>query len=329
VHVLVTGGAGYIGSFVCRALHRSGLVPITYDNLSRGTAANVRWGPLEAGDITDATRLEAVFQRYRPEAVVHLAALAYVGESIADPGLYYRNNVTGGIRLFEVMHANGVRNIVFSSSCAVYGNPATLPVPETAPINPISPYGRSKVILEQILSDYRAAFGLHAVSLRYFNAGGADAADDLGECHDPEPHIIPCALAAAAGRQAALEINGNDYPTPDGTCVRDFVHVADLADAHVQALRYVLDGGARPAFNLGCGQAVSIQELIHTVRAVTGRDMAVVVKQRRAGDPACLVADIGAAVEQLKFRPRQSTIEAIVGSAWAWHSRQWDVIPRR
>lgn len=299
------------------------MTPVTYDNLSRGLARNVRWGPFESGDLADHQRLQAVLETYRPRAVIHMAALAYVAESVVKPDLYYLNNVGGSIRLLDAMRKTGTDTLVFSSSCAVYGDPGVKPVDETAPFAPISPYGRSKAMVEQMLSDYRAAFGLRFVSLRYFNVGGADAADNLGECHDPEPHIIPCALAAAAGQRPGLEINGRNYPTRDGTCERDYLHVRDLADAHVSALRYALERGPRNAFNLGCGRSVSLLELVDMVRRITGRTLEVIFKERRAGDPPYLSADIASAVEHLGFQPARSTMETIVGSAWEWHRRQW------
>lgn len=319
--VLVTGGAGYIGSHACKALAASGYLPVTYDNLSRGHDWAVKWGPLEHGDILDRDRLSEVVARHRPDAVVHFAALAYVGESMSDPGRYYLNNVAGTLSLLEVMRAAGLRDIVFSSSCATYGIAAT-PITETSPQTPINPYGASKLMVERILADYAKAYGFRPVSLRYFNAAGADPDGETGELHDPEPHLVPLLLDVAAGAKPALTVYGSDYETADGTCVRDFVHVADIAEAHVLALRRLACGEIRAAYNLGTGSGNSILEVADVAREVTGREIALITGPRRPGDPARLVADASLARRELDWAPQFSDLHTIIKTAWEWRSAQ-------
>jgi UDP-arabinose 4-epimerase len=316
--VLVTGGAGYVGSHACKALARAGYAPVVYDNLSRGHAWAVKWGELERGDLLSPSRLAAVFRKHRPHAVLHFAALAYVGESVDDPQRYYRNNVVGTMNLLDAMRGAGVGKLVFSSSCAVYGIPERLPIPESHPRRPLNPYGHTKAMVEQVLADSAAACGLDSVSLRYFNAAGADPDGETGEAHDPETHLIPLALEAAAGRRPALTIHGTNYATRDGTCVRDYVHVSDLADAHVLALRYLAGHSGANAFNLGNGSGFSVREVIAAAERVTGRAIPVRSGPRRPGDPPTLVGSAALARRRLGWKPRHGSLEAILGTAWRW-----------
>lgn len=317
--VLVTGGAGYVGSHACKALKQAGYSPVVYDNLSTGHEWAVRWGPLERGDILDRSRLEEVFATYVPMAVMHFAAKALVAESVADPTAYYHNNVTGTLTLLEALCDRPVVPFVFSSTCATYGLPTTPLLAEDHAQSPINPYGWSKLMVERMLWDLESAKGLKAAALRYFNAAGADRNCEIGEVHDPEPHLIPNVLAAASGGQAAITIHGEDYDTPDGTAIRDYIHVEDLASAHVRALGYLLDGGESVALNLGTGTGVSVREIVDVGRRVTQLDFPVRSGPRRPGDPPRLVADARRAQECLGWRPERSDIETIVSDAWAWH----------
>ena len=317
--VLVTGGAGYVGAHSCKALAAAGYQPVVYDNLVHGHEAAVRWGPFERGDTADRARLDEVFERYRPVAVMHFAAFTSVGESVADPGRYYRNNVGGTLALIEAMVAHDVRRFVFSSTAAVYGLPGRVPVTEGAPAAPINPYGHSKHMVEQILADFEAAHGITSAMMRYFNAAGASPEGEIGEDHDPETHLIPLALDAVAGRGPELTVFGTDYPTPDGTCIRDYIHVGDLADAHVRALDYLGGGGATRAFNLGTGTGVSVREILDAIARVTGKDVPHRVGPRRPGDPPVLVADPSRAMAELGWQPRLSDIDTVIATAWAWH----------
>jgi len=319
--VLVTGGAGYIGSHACKALAGAGFTPVVYDNLSRGFDWAVRWGPLERGDLLDRAQLDAAFARHRPVAVMHFAAFAYVGESVADPAIYYRNNIVGSLNLLDAMRAAGIERIVFSSSCTTYGVQSAEPISESAPQAPVNPYGATKLGIEQALKDYGAAYGLRAVALRYFNAAGADPEGEIGEAHDPETHLIPLVLDAAASG-AVLTINGDDYPTPDGTCVRDYVHVADLADAHLKALASLERAPGFDAFNLGTGHGLSNLEIVAAARSVTGRDIRTRFGPRRAGDPPVLTADAAKAGRELGWFPAQSSAQTIIETAWRWRERQ-------
>jgi len=322
--VLVTGGAGYIGSHTCRALHAAGWTPVTYDDLSTGHRQAVKWGPLEVGDILDRARLDAVFAEHAPVAVLHFAARSLVGESVTDPAKYYRSNVAGALTVLEAARDHGVTGIVFSSTAATYGIPDVSPIPPDAPTAPINPYGRSKRMIEQMLGDFDAAYGLRSVSLRYFNAAGADAEHGIGEAHDPETHLIPIVLQVALGDRAEIAMFGDDYPTPDGTCVRDYIHVADLADAHVRALDYLVDGGATTILNLGTGHGHSVREVVEVARAVTGHPIPARVAPRRPGDPPTLVADPGRSAEVLGWTPKHDDLHAIVASAWAWAQHGFD-----
>lgn len=317
MRVLVAGGAGYIGSHTCKALARAGHLPIVYDNLATGHDWAVKWGPLEQGDLNDAAALGAAMRRHRPDAVINFAGFINVGESVEEPTLYYRSNVASVITLLETMRVHDVSSIVFSSSCAVYGVPQHLPIVETMAQNPINPYGRSKRMAEEVLRDACAAYGLGAIALRYFNAAGADADGDLGEEHDPETHLIPLVLQAALGTRRSIAIFGNDYETPDGTCIRDYVHVADLAAAHVAALQ-ACRGGHYAAYNLGTGQGISINDVIGRSRAITGKAIPAEVAARRPGDPASLIADASLVKQALNWAPACSDIDNIIHSAWRW-----------
>ena len=320
--ILVTGGAGYIGAHACKAIAAAGFVPVAFDNLVYGHRKAVLWGPLEVGDIADRARLDEVLAAHDIAAVMHFAAFAFVGESIADPGKYYRNNVIGTLSLLETMRDRGIDKLIFSSSCATYGVPDRVPMDEDTPQTPINPYGQSKLMGERMIGDFGRAHGLNATMLRYFNAAGADADGDIGECHEPETHLIPLALDAAAGR-GELVVNGDDYPTPDGTCLRDYIHVTDLADAHVMALERLLEGGEPSALNLGTGEGVSIRQVISAVESITGKSVPHRIGPRREGDPPALVADPSRAREILGWKARTSDIGSIVETAWRWHQRAY------
>jgi UDP-glucose-4-epimerase GalE len=320
--ILVTGGAGYVGSHACKALAAAGHTPVTYDNLSRGHREFARWGPLEVGDLGNAAQLDATFARHRIDAVMHFAALAYVGESVEQPALYYRNNVGGTLELLEAMRRAGVKRLVFSSTCATYGVPERMPITEDLPQQPINPYGATKLMIERVLRDYDPAYGLRSVALRYFNAAGCDPDGEVGEDHEPETHLIPRVLMAADGTLPRIDVFGTDYPTPDGTCIRDYIHVADLADGHVRALDYLQRSGASTAINLGTGRAFSVREVIAAAERVTGRRIPVHEGPRRAGDPPVLVADATRARTLLGFAPRFTEVEPIVATAWRWHERR-------
>lgn len=315
--VLVTGGAGFIGAHTCKAFANAGVLPITFDNLSTGHADAVRWGPLVRGDVRDTAALTAALKDHNVSGILHFAASAYVGESVVKPALYYDNNVGGMISLLAAALAAGVGKVVFSSSCATYGTPDTLPISEATPQRPINPYGQTKLIGEQMLRDYGAAFGLRHVALRYFNAAGADPAGQIGERHDPETHLLPLALRAAAGG-APLKVFGHDYDTADGTCVRDFIHVTDLARAHVAAFEYLLAGGESIAANLGSGRGYSVLEICAAIEQVTGRTVPVTLSPRRAGDPPTLTADATLAAHLFGFRTERSDIATIVSDAAPW-----------
>jgi UDP-glucose-4-epimerase GalE len=281
----------------------------------------VKWGPLEVGDIADTARLTEVMKKHAPQAVMHFAAFAYVGESVRDPAIYYRNNVVGTLSLVDAMRAAGVNRLVFSSTCATYGVPDRVPVVEESAQNPINPYGRSKLMMEQIFADYGRAYDLRFMCLRYFNAAGADPEGELGEDHDPEPHLIPIVLEVAAGRRASVSIFGTDYPTRDGTCVRDYIHVTDLAQAHALALRHLLSGGESVNLNLGNGAGYSVREVIDTAEKVTGKKITVEYGPRRPGDPPELVGSAEKARALLGWKPEYASLESILGTAWGWHAR--------
>lgn len=320
--VIVTGGAGYIGSHACKALARAAYVPVAYDNMSIGNRWAVRWGPLERGDILDPNRLNEVFEAYRPVGVLHFAALALVGESMQAPGLYYRVNVTGATNVLDACRVHGVPAFVFSSTCAIYGTPERMPIAEDTPRQPINPYGASKLMVERILDDYGMAYGLRHMALRYFNAAGADPEGEIGEARDVETHLVPLALDALLGLRPPLQIFGDDYPTPDGTAIRDYIHVSDLAEAHVRALDLLLAGAPSRKLNLGTGQGHSVRQVLEAVRAVAGRPVPHAVAPRRPGDPPELVADPRAAFAALgQDLTAHSSLAQIVETAWAWHHR--------
>ena len=327
--ILVTGGAGYIGSHACKALARAGYTPIAYDNLVYGHEWAVKWGPFVRGDILDRSGLVDAIERYRPQAVMHFAAFAYVGESVTDPAKYYRNNVAGTLALLEAMQNTRLSRLVFSSTCATYGIPASLPINENTEQSPVNPYGASKFMVERILTDFRHAYALDSVALRYFNAAGADGDCEIGEDHDPETHLIPLVLDAASGLRPDITVFGDDYPTSDGTCIRDYIHVEDLAEAHVVALTKLERGNALPAYNLGTGKGVSVKLLIERAREITGRQIKTVVAARRAGDPPELVADAKLAMSDLKWTPQHSDIDTILTDAWRWHLKHHVGVKRK
>jgi UDP-glucose-4-epimerase GalE len=322
MRVLVTGGAGYIGSHAIKALLRAGHAPVALDDLRLGHRAAVRGAPLVEAAVQDRDRVEAALRAHRIEAVLHFAAYCYVGESAVAPGRYYANNVHGTLCLAEACLAAGVRTFVLSSSCATYGEPERIPIGEDTPQRPVNPYGRSKLVAEQLLADLAAAHRtFHPVFLRYFNAAGCDPEGELGEDHEPETHLVPNAIRAALARQKGLDLYGDDHPTPDGTCIRDYVHVADLAAAHVLALGYAADGGAQRAFNLGNGHGFSVEQVVDAVRRVCRADFEVNVKPRRPGDPPALVAAAGRARSELGWRPQLDDLDAIVRTAFEWMRR--------
>ena len=320
-NILVTGGAGYIGSHACKALSKAGYHPITYDNLINGHDWAVRWGPLERGDILDRSRIDDVITKYQPSAIMHFAAFAYVGESVTDPGKYYRNNVVGSLNLLEAARDNSVSSFVFSSTCATYGVPDALPITEDTPQRPINPYGASKLMVERMLSDFGAAHGMRSIILRYFNAAGADPDTEIGETHEPETHLIPLVLDAATGRRSQVTVFGSDYNTPDGTCIRDYIHVSDLAEAHVRAIELLGTGAASRVFNVGTGRGYSVKEVIDTVSRISGKTVSVELGSRRTGDPAALVAEASRAQDELDWEARMPGLDQIVSTAWAWHQR--------
>ena len=316
--VLVTGGAGYIGSHACKALARAGYEPVVFDNLSTGWAEAVKWGPLVQGDLMDRASIDAALAEHRPVAVMHFAALSLVGVSMQDPGLYWRVNVGGALNLFEACVAADVRNVVFSSTCATYGDQDGVLLTEDTPQMPINAYGGSKLAIEQMLRDFGKSHGISHVIFRYFNIAGADPEGELGEQHLPETHLIPLMLDAVAGKRPALTLHGTDYPTPDGTCVRDYVHVSDLADAHVLGLQRLLNGNGNRVFCLGSGKGFSVREVIEASRAVTNREVPVVIGGRRPGDAAALVSSSTRAMEELGWEPQRSSLRQMIGDAWFW-----------
>lgn len=317
--VLVTGGAGDVGPHACKALAQAGYTPVTYDSLVLGHEWAVRWGPLEVGDVRDEVRLGEVMRRYRPEAVLHFAASAMLGEFVIHPAEYYANNVGGSLALLNAMRRENVGRIVFSSTCAVYGAPELSPIAEDTVPRPINPYGASKQMVERMLADFREAYGIRSIALRYFNAAGGDPDLEIGEDHDPETHLIPIVLDVAAGLRPFVTVYGTDHPTPDGTCVRDYTHVSDLASAHVLALGKLAGDPFRPAVNLGNGTGVSVAEVVAAARAVTGRAIATIAGPRRAGDSADAGCQCTRCGDRTRLAACVSDDEAMIRTAWAWH----------
>ena len=317
--ILVTGGAGYIGSHVAKLLASKGYHPVVLDDLSRGHRWAARWGTFVEANLSDRERVREVLLEHRIRAVLHFAAHAYVGESVRDPAAYYRNNVANALSLLEVMVEVESEHLIFSSTCATYGEPVQVPIREDHPQAPINPYGRTKLVVEQMLRDFEAAYGLRHVNLRYFNAAGADPEGDLGEAHDPETHLIPLVLETALGRRPHIAVFGTDYPTPDGTCIRDYIHVADLAEAHVLALEHLLRGGDSRSYNLGNGEGYSVRQVIEATARLTGRPIPVLEARRRWGDPAVLVGSSDRIREELGWAPRYPELDTILETAWRWH----------
>lgn len=320
MNVLVTGGAGYIGSHTSKVLRESGYTPIVFDDLSTGNRWSVKWGPLVVGNLSQTESLEEVLRQYNVDAVIHFAASAYVGESMKNPEKYFFNNISNTLSLLSAMMSRGLTKFVYSSSCAVYGLPQFLPINEMHPKRPISPYGESKLIVERILQWYGELRGLSWASLRYFNAAGADPEGDIGEYHVPETHLIPLAIETALEKRACLEVYGIDYDTPDGTAVRDYVHVSDLAKAHILSLEHLLDGGNNISLNLGTGNGLSVGQILSVVERVSGRKIRVKNVERRIGDPPILIADANGAQEVLGWKPAFVTPDKLIETAWRWHS---------
>lgn len=326
MNILVTGGAGYIGSCTSKALAHAGHSVTVYDNLSTGHRDLVKWGPLFEGDILDGERLRACMKSVRPDGVIHFAAFSQVGESVQNPGKYLRNNVGGTLSLLEAMRDTGVRNIVVSSSAAVYGVPRVMPITESCPADPINPYGETKLFMERMLADFARAHGISWTALRYFNAAGGDPEGETGERHAPETHLIPRALMALDGKLNDFHVMGDDYPTPDGTCIRDYIHVCDLAAAHIRAVERLAScrDGEGEALNLGTGTGLSVKQILHAAEKVTGRPLSCTMGPRRAGDPPCLVADASRALAVLGWKPGHSGVEEIIRDAWNWYLRDKD-----
>ena len=321
LNVLVTGGAGYIGSHCCKELYLKGYNPVTIDNLVYGHKENIKWGAFYEADVGNPDQVRDCMVKHQIDAAMHFAAYAYVGESMEAPLKYYTNNVRNTINLFNVLLEHQVPHVVFSSSCATYGDPVSIPIDEAHRLCPINPYGKTKRMIEEILEDLDAAHGMKSISLRYFNASGADPEGEIGEKHDPETHLIPLVLDVAAGKRESIKVFGTDYGTPDGTCIRDYIHVTDLARAHILALEYLLDGGKSTAFNLGQGQGHSVLEVIEKAKEVTAKKIETVTTDRRPGDPPVLVASNQKAIQQLGWKPELSNLDDIIATAWQWHQK--------
>jgi len=320
MQILVTGGAGYIGSHTAKVLAAAGHQPVVFDDMTQGHDWAVKWGPLERGSLSDPARLAEVFASHKVDAVVHFAASSLVGESMTDPSKYFRNNAVGTLNLLDSMRDAGVDTIVFSSTCATYGDPVRVPIDETHPQAPVNPYGESKLMIEKMLRWYGESYGLRWMALRYFNAAGADPDGEIGEDHDPETHLIPLIIGAAQATRPAVKIFGTDYTTRDGTAIRDYVHVTDLGDAHLRAIDGLKTGTRSQAINLGTGYGHSVRQVVNTVSRVAGRTVPIVESPRRAGDPPELVAAPARAREVLGWTPRYSDLETIVRHAWTWHT---------
>ncbi|GBE55525.1 UDP-glucose 4-epimerase [archaeon BMS3Bbin15] len=323
MEILVTGGAGYIGSHAVKALAEAGYTPIVLDNLSQGHRESVRQGVFYQGELGDTALLKKIFTRHDIEAVMHFAALALIGESISEPAEYYENNVIQTFRFLKEMVKHDVKNFIFSSTCAVYGIPEEIPIPEEHLRAPVNPYGKTKLAVEYMLEDFSRAYNIKYVFLRYFNAAGADYRAGIGEDHSPETHLIPIVLDAAIGRRKKVNVFGTDYPTRDGTCIRDYIHVTDLAQAHVLAAKYLKEDRESGAFNLGVGQGFSVREVIDVAEEVTGKKISVSEAHRRKGDPPVLIADSTRAINVLRWKPEYSSLEDIISSAWEWHKRRF------
>lgn len=317
--ILVAGGAGYIGSHINKMLNQEGYQTVVFDNLVYGHRDAVKWGVLEVGDLADIDRLEEIFEKYDIDMVFHFAAYAYVGESVSNPSKYYNNNVVNTLHLLDVMLRHKVKKIIFSSTCATYGVPSEMPITENMQQKPINPYGVSKLMIERILSDYHKAYGLNYCCLRYFNAAGADPEGEIGESHDPETHLIPLVLAAAAGDRDCIKVFGTDYATGDGSCIRDYIHVTDLADAHIRVMNHLQSGGESVCVNLGNSVGHSVFEVIEAAKSITGEDIPVVMDARREGDPPVLIGSAVKAEELFGWKPKYGNIETIMEHAWNWY----------
>jgi len=322
--VLVTGGAGYVGSHVCKLLSNKGFLPIAYDNLCSGNASHVKWGPLEEGDVRDRAKLAEVLQRYNPGAIMHFAALIQVGESVTNPAKYYDNNVFGSYCLLEEARLHGIKNMVFSSTAAVYGKPVSDSIHENHPLQPINPYGHTKLAMENMIRDYAAAHGLNYAILRYFNAAGADVDADVGTAYKIDTHIIPLLMRVASGHMDEIKVFGTDYNSPDGTAVRDYIHVQDLAEAHVLALRHIRENNTSLTLNLGTDKGHTVQDVVNMVRHVTRHPIPARKTSRRAGDPDVLVANAARARSVLNWQPSRSDLNTIIATAWKWRQKQID-----
>lgn len=320
--LLVTGGAGYVGSHCCKAFAQAGWDVVVFDNFSRGWKDFVKWGDCVEGDILNPDDLKSAIETHKPDAVAHFAALAYVGESVQHPDIYYRNNTQGSLNILEAMRDGGVKNLLFSSTCATYGVPLAMPIHEELPQNPINPYGWSKLIVEKMMWDFSHAYDMTCTALRYFNAAGADSEGEIGERHEPETHVIPLAIRGAMKDDYTFTILGDDFDTRDGSCVRDYIHVEDLADAHKRAIEYMAGGGASNYFNLGTGSGTTVKEIADAVEARSGKPMRRRIGDRRPGDPPALVADASKARDVLGWVPTRSSIENIVDTAWRWHEKE-------
>ena len=321
--ILIVGGAGYIGSHVNKVLNRNGYETIVLDNLVYGHGEAVKWGRFIEGDIADSALLDKIFKENKIDAVMHFSAFAYVGESVQDPAKYYINNVVNTVNLLEAMRRNGVSNFIFSSTCATFGEVEKMPIVETLPQNPINPYGRTKLMVERILEDYRVAYGMNYCVLRYFNAAGADPEAEIGELHNPETHLIPLILDVAAGKREHISVFGDDYPTPDGTCIRDYIHIFDLASAHILAMEHIIKNKCSDNFNLGNGKGYSVKDVIKATAEITGRKISVQIQGRRAGDPPELVGSSEKAYNILGWKP-EFDLNRIIETAWRWHQKVQD-----